>query len=148
MGMMKSDLSGVRNMKTLANKSKRALALVLAVLLLLSLAGCGYASHYSAVGFVHSNEARSAYMSFWSFEGRMVFKLKSSGEGDLTYSVKLEEGNAKVYYDSRGTKAELCSVSGGDAAASHGGYVEAGTVYVIVETDGTCLNGDFRFSLD
>ena len=131
------------------NKSKRALALVTAAILLLSLAGCGtYASHYSAVGFVHSNEARSAYMTFYSFDGRMVFKLKSSGEGDLTYSVKLEEGNAKVYYDSRGTKAELCSVSGGDAAASRGGYVEAGAVYIIVETDGPCLNGDFHFSLD
>ena len=31
---------------------------------------------------------------------------------------------------------------------SHGGYVESGTVYIIVETDGVCQNGDFRFDLD
>ena len=39
------------------------------------------------------------------------------------------------------------SLEGGEEAASHGGYVEAGTVYVIVETDGKCMNGEFRFSV-
>ena len=130
-------------------KSKRALALVMAAILLLSLAGCGkYKSHYFAVGFVHSNDSRSAFMTFHSFEGRMVFKMKSSGEGDLKYTAELESGSAKVYYDYGGTKAELCSVKGGDAVESHGGYVEKGTVYVIVTTDGNCTNGDFHFSLE
>ena len=87
-------------------------------------------------------------MSFYSFDGRMVFKMKSTGEGDLTYSAKLESGSATVYYDYYGTKTELFSVSAGEEISSHGGYVEAGTVYVIVETDGECKNGDFQFSLD
>ena len=131
------------------NSVKKMIALTVLVITLLSLTGCStYKSHYKAVGFVHSNESASSYMSFYSFDGRMVFKMKSTGEGDLTYSAKLESGSATVYYDYYGTKTELFSVSAGEEISSHGGYVEAGTVYVIVETDGECKNGDFQFSLD
>ena len=127
---------------------KIAVLLVCAVLLL-TLAGCGkYASSYKAVGFVHSNESDSAFMNFYSFEGRMVFKLKSSGEGDLQYTADLESGSATVYYDYSGTKQELFSISAGETLDSHGGYVESGTVYIIVETGGACQNGDFHFSLN
>ena len=128
---------------------KRVFALILTAMLLLSFSGCDkYSSKYNAVAFVHSNESDNAFMTFYSFEGRMVFKLKSSGEGDLKYSAKLESGNVAAYYDYYGTKTELFSLSSGDELNSHGGYIEAGTVYVIVETDGKCMNGDFRFSLD
>ena len=78
----------------------------------------------------------------------MVFKLKSSGEGDLKYSAKLESGSATVYYDYLGTKSKLFSVSGGEELASYGGYVDTGTVYIIVETEGECRNGVFQFNLD
>ena len=128
---------------------KKTVILLVSAMLVLSLAGCGrYVSSYKALGFVHSNESASAYMSFHSFEGRMVFKLKSSGEGDLKYTARLESGSAVVYYDYYGTRQELFSISGGEEADSHGGYVEAGTVTIIVETDGSCQNGEFRFSLD
>lgn len=128
---------------------KKAIALFVAVITLLSLTSCQrYSSRYQAVAFVHSNEPDSAFMSFYSFDGRMVFKLKSSGEGDLKYSAKLESGNAAVYYDYYGVKTELFSLNGGEELDSHGGYIEAGTVYVIVETNGTCLNGAFHFSFD
>ena len=128
---------------------KKVLAVIAAVVLLLSFAGCGkYSSKYKAVAFVHSNESTSAFMNFYSFDGRMVFKLKSAGEGDLKYSAKLETGSATVYYDYYGTKTELFSINSGDELDSHGGYIEAGTVYVIVETNGECRNGEFHFSLD
>ena len=128
---------------------KKVLAVIVAVVLLLSFAGCGkYSSSYKAVAFVHSNESTSAFMSFYSFDGRMVFKLKSPGEGDLKYSAKLETGSATVYYDYYGTKTELFSINSGDEIDSHGGYIESGTVYVIVETNGECRNGEFHFSLD
>ena len=128
---------------------KKTVILLVSAMLVLSLAGCGrYVSSYKALGFVHSNESASAYMSFHSFEGRMVFKLKSSGEGDLKYTARLESGSAVVYYDFYGTRQELFSISGGEEADSRGGYVEAGTVTIIVETDGSCQNGEFRFSLD
>ena len=100
--------------------------------MILTLVGCSkYHSKYKAVGFVHSNDLSSAYMNFYTFEGRMVFKLKSSGEGDLKYSAKLESGSATVYYDYLGTKSKLFSVSGGEELASYGGYVDTGTVYII-----------------
>ena len=128
---------------------KKVLAVIAAVVLLLSFAGCGkYSSKYKAVAFVHSNESTSAFMNFYSFDGRMVFKLKSAGEGDLKFSAKLETGSATVYYDYYGTKTELFSINSGDELDSHGGYIEAGTVYVIVETNGECRNGEFHFSLD
>ena len=128
---------------------KKILSLVVAVFMLLTLAGCSeYSSNYKAVGIVHLNETSSAFMSFYSFDGRIVFKLKSTGEGDIKYSAKLESGSAKVYYDFYGTKTELFSISGGNEINSHNGYIEAGTVYVIVETDGKCQNGDFNFSVD
>ena len=128
---------------------KKIVILLVSAMLALFLAGCGkYVSSYKALGFVHSNKSDSAYMSFASFEGRMVFKLKSSGEGDLKYSARLESGSAVVYYDFYGDKQELFSISGGEEADSRGGYVEAGTVYIIVETDGSCQDGEFRFSLD
>ena len=128
---------------------KKVLAVIVAVVLLLSFAGCGkYSSKYKAVAFVHSNESTSAFMNFYSFDGRMVFKLKSAGEGDLKFFAKLETGSATVYYDYYGTRAELFSINSGDELDSHGGYIEAGTVYVIVETNGECRNGEFHFSLD
>ncbi len=127
---------------------KKAINIIIVCLMLLSMTSCGkYTSKYKAVGFVHSNESSTAFMSFYSFDGKMVFKLKSTGEGDLKYSAKLESGNAVVYYDYYGTKTELFSVSSGNEMESHGGYVEAGTVYVIVETSTECKNGDFHFSL-
>ena len=127
---------------------KKEIDIIIVCLMLLSMTSCGkYTSKYKAVGFVHSNESSTAFMSFYSFDGKMVFKLKSTGDGDLKYSAKLESGNAVVYYDYYGTKTELFSVSSGDEMESHGGYVEAGTVYVIVETSTECRNGDFHFSL-
>ncbi len=126
---------------------KKRVILLVSALLLMSFGGCGkYSSSYKAVAFVHSNESDSAFMSFYSFEGRMVFKLKTSAEGDLKYTARLESGSAAVYYDFYGTKEILFSISGGEEIDSHGGYVEPGTVYIIVETDGACNNGDFRFS--
>ena len=128
---------------------KRILSLTATVIILLFLTGCGkYTSSYKAVGFVHSNVSTSAEMSFYSFDGRMVFKLKSSGEGDLKYTAKLESGTATVYYDYYGTKTELFTINSGEEFDLHGGYVEAGTVYIIAETDGECMNGSFNIHVE
>ncbi len=128
---------------------KRTFSLMASLIILLLLTGCGkYSSSYKAVGFVHSNSSASAEMSFYSFDGKMVFKLKSSGEGDLKYAAKLESGSATVYYDYYGTKSELFTISSGDELDSHGGYIESGTVYIIVETNGECMNGEFSINVE
>ena len=128
-------------------RMKKRLILILSAAMLLFLTGCGkYTSSYKAVGFVHSNESTSAFMNFYSFDGKMVFKMESPGEGDIKYSAKLESGSATVYYDFYGTKEELFSIAGGEEIELHGGYIERGTVHIIVETDGECRNGAFSFN--
>ena len=120
--------------------------------LALLLAGCSkYVSKYSAVGFVHSNSARSAFMSFHQFEGTMVFKLKAPGgqAAQLDYSARLESGSAIVYLDAAGTKIELFSLRGGDEIAASAAQINGEkTIYVIVETDGKCENGELHFDLN
>jgi len=131
-------------------KKKLLSAIAVMLLLLLCLTGCGkYSSSYRAVGFVHSNDSRSAFMNFHSFEGTMVFTLKYSGSSgtQIKYSAKLEDGSAKVYYDNGGEKTELFSVKSGDDISSAGGDLSEGTVYIIVETGGTCKNGEIRFEI-
>ena len=127
---------------------KRVGILLLTFALLLTSSGCGrYVSSYKAVAFVRSNDRDSASMSFYSFEGRMVFKLRSEGEGHLKYSAQLESGSVTVYYDAYGTKEELFSIEGGEEISSEGGYLEKGTVYLIIETDGECSNGSFSVEI-
>lgn len=132
-------------------KIKRAVAvLVLAALMLAFVCSCGYASHYRAVAFVHSNTRTEAHMSFLSFEGTMVFKLKCDVQGGtVNYAASLESGSARVFYDCGNGKTELFAIGAGGEMRSFGGEPEKGaTVYVIVETDGKCGNGSFSFTLD
>ncbi len=128
---------------------KKRISLIIAAIVILMTAGCsGYISSYKATGFVRSNTSSSVFMNFWSFEGRMVFRLRAKAEGELKYTASLEKGNLTVYYDYIGTKSELFSLKDGGTADSSGGYVEEGTVYIIVETDGKCENGELRIGLE
>ncbi len=119
---------------------KRLLSLILLLFLLLSLASCeGYTSSYRAVGLIRSNTEDSCLAQFHSLEGRLVFKLRrqAAGEGDISYSVTVEEGELTLYYDTLGTKTELCKVGAGEALTDRGGYVEAKqAVYIILEATG------------
>lgn len=126
-----------------------ALLAVVTVFMLLMLSGCdSYRSHYNAVAFAHTNTSKNASMSFSSFEGTMVFKLKcKSADEKINYSAKLDSGSAKVYYDCGGTKTELFSVGSGDDISEIGGALQKGTVYIIVEMSGKGQNGHFDFEL-
>lgn len=128
---------------------KKTVAALLAICLLLSLAGCSkYRSKYRAVGFVHSNVSDSAFMNFFEFDGRNVFTLKSKNAGEkLKYSAKLETGAIKVYYDTDSGKKELFSVGAGDEISSSIDLPSTGKIYIIVETDGKCENGDLHFEI-
>lgn len=128
---------------------KKISAAMLCIVLAVSLTGCGgYSSSYKAVGLVRSASSVSAFMSFISFDGTMVFRLKCGDESTLRYTADLESGSAAVYCDCGGGKTELFSLRGGDEADSRFGDIVSGTVYVIIETDGVCRSGNFDFSLE
>ena len=128
---------------------KKVISLILVLLLVFGLAGCTpYRSHYKAFLFVHSNERDNAYMRFDRFEGTMVFTLHGDTPGILRYSAKLAGGSATFFYDCGDGKTEFCSIGGGDAFENTMEFPNRGTVYIIVETDGACENGDFSFALE
>ena len=129
----------------------KLIAVVMAVLIASStmlMAGCGpYSSHYSAIGFVNSNDSHSAYMSFYRFKGTMSFKLRCDADSTLIYSASLESGDITVYYDAGNGKEVLLTVGSGDAEDGVVPLNRAGKVYVIVESNGSCENGSFRFRI-
>ncbi len=126
-------------------------ALSVAVVLILPLAGCGrYSSGYFGTLMVRNNTSGSAYLSFHTLEGTVVFRLECDGEnaGGIKYSGELESGSVTVYYDSDGTRTELFSVESGGKADSTGGVIKKGTVYIIVVAEKGSTDGKFSFSLE
>ena len=127
---------------------KRFRFAVVMLLLVFVITGCGkYTSSYNAVGFVHSNVSGSAFMNFYKFKGTIVFTLKCKEDGVIDYSAKLEKGSLKVYYDADGEKKELLSLGDGDSVNASLEDLPKGKVYIIVETDGKCKNGDLKFDV-
>lgn len=128
---------------------KIATVMIAAVLCVMCFAGCDkYTSKYNAVGFVHSNDPDSASMSFSEFEGTMVFKLESKGsKSKLRYSAKLEKGSAKISYDCDGTKKGLYTVKEGEKTKATANGLEGETIYIIIETNQKCVNGEMSFEI-
>jgi hypothetical protein len=128
-------------------KSMKRLMMMLSVLFIFGLAGCGkYQSHYKAVMHVQTNTSDSGTLSFSEFEGTESFKIKCTDSGQkLKYSGKLDKGNATVYYDNGGKKTELFKVSAGEEINSTLEGLEKGDLYIIFETDEKCEEGSFSF---
>ena len=63
------------------------------------------------------------------------------------YSAKLEEGSAAVFYDNGSGKTELFAIQGGEETDAAFPLPGSGTVYVIIETQVKCQNGEFRFEI-
>ncbi|MCR5173007.1 MAG: hypothetical protein K6C09_00050 [Oscillospiraceae bacterium] len=147
------------------------------LLLAIGLTGCGkYVSSYRALALMRSTRAGSASVRFSELEGTMAFRLKcrkGSGALSIFCSAKLESGSATVYCDSDGTKREWFTIEAGSDAATvyfysypdgvrlegvplEAGeelrtpwdYVSPGTAYVVIETDGKCEEGSFRFEVE
>lgn len=117
---------------------KKIITFITILALMLTLTSCdAYTSSFSAVGLVRSNTSHSCETSFYSLEGQLVFKLKKSdvgAEGEISYSIQVEEGEVRLYYDIYGVKEELATVKAGESVDDKGGYVEGGkTVYIIIE---------------
>lgn len=149
---MTKDAGGAVRQTEKARSLRRPAALLLAAALLLSLFclnGCGdYKSKFFAVGFVHSNEPASAFMTFHSFEGTYVFRMKCRDDAaHLQCDAKLETGELTVSCVSGGEKTALFTLRGGEETRDAQFALANGTVLVLVETNGRCENGDLTFAI-
>ena len=129
---------------------KKIIALISVVILALALAGCGYNEHYTSIVMISSEGNNEAFMTFGSFEGTRVLDLRNSNKkkDTLYYSASLKKGKATVYYDYDGTKKELFKIKAGETIDDSIADLELNKVYVIIESDGNCEDGDFRFKID
>ena len=124
--------------------------LIPAMIFCLALTSCGnYNSSVMAIMLVTSNTSKEASMSFSSFKGTKVFKVKCKEEGEkLFYSGHLDKGEMSVYYDDDGTKKMLFTVKDGEQVEDASEELSKGTVYIIVETEGKCSDGRLDFSVE
>ena len=132
---------------------KRLIAFSLIIVTLLCLSSCVYSNSYNAFMLVTSKAKDHCFLSADSFEGRYVFKVKTTGgeSGGITYNASLGEGKVTVSYDTLGTKLPLFTINSGEQLSDTDGYIEVGkggTVYIIIETEGKAkdlkINVDFE----
>ena len=125
---------------------------VVTLILCFSLSACGdkYVSHYSAMLMVRENTSDKGSVSFDGFSGTYVIKLKNNGADEvfITYEATLREGNIKVYYDYNDEKLNLFDIeTDGSVDGKTETFTGNKTIYIIIESDGTCNDGSFSFSL-
>ena len=132
--------------------TKAALLLLIIVLAgLACLTSCSkYSSHYSATMLVQSNTSQSSSVYFSTFDGRLVLKMKSKANSAerMNFSVSLGEGDLTVSVDCAGVNAEFLHLKSGDSYSYHLDNIGVGPVYVILESDGKCHDGNFNFTLE
>jgi len=131
-------------------KKSRFLSALLLVLVVLC--SCrGYVNRYSATILITSCYGDEASMEFDTFQGTYNFKLKRDGAAEHTLDVEasLAEGEMNVYIGVDGEKELLLTVKGGESCDEtvtlDEKYDNQKAVYVIVETVGKCVDGDFEF---
>ena len=117
--------------------NKKFLLSILTVLFSLSLMAC---------------QGDEASMRFDSFKGTYHFKLRREGidEHTLDFEASLAEGKMNVYIGVDGEKELLRTVKGGEfydeAIPLDDKYDNEKTIYIILETIGKCVDGDFEFA--
>ena len=120
------------------------------LLLIMSLTGCsGYNEHYSATVLISSEGNNKAYQRFEKFNGTRVLDLRNSDhdKDTLYYTATLGEGSVTVYVDYDGEKRDLFTIEGGEEVEDSILGIDFHKVYVIIESDGTCEEGDFEFEI-
>lgn len=132
---------------------KKILFLMLCLMCFLTGCNSEYTSKYSGMNIKTSQTGNSCSITFKSFEGKYVFKVRkrNPGEGDIEYTASLEKGTINVYYNVAilDNKLNLFTINSGESLSDSAGYIEDGQlVYIIVETDGKCENGTFSFNLN
>ena len=119
---------------------------------LVMLCSCGgYVKSYSATLLINSNRGDEASMSFSTFKGSYNFKLRRDGvaEHTIDFEASLGEGEMNIYIGVDGEKDLLRTVKGGEryeeTIVLDEKYDNEKTVYIILESIGKCVDGDFEF---
>ena len=126
-----------------------ALVLIFTIVMLCS---CSvYVKSYSATMLKASSYGDEASMEFDTFNGTYNFKLRrdNMAEYTLDYEASLAEGEMSVYIGVDGEKELLFVVKGGESydetITLHNKYDNEKTIYIILESTGKCVDGDFEF---
>ena len=131
---------------------KKACFLLVLIFSLFMLCSCeGYVKSYSATILITSCQGDEANMEFDTFKGTYNFKLRRDGaaEHSLDFEASLTEGEMNVYIGVDGEKELLRTVKGGESydetIALDGKYDNEKAIYIILESVGKCVDGDFKF---
>ena len=131
---------------------KKACFVLALILTLFMLCSCGgYVKSYSATILITSGHGDEASMKFDTFKGSYNFKLKRDGnpEHTLDLDASLGEGEMNVYIGVGGEKELLLTVKGGETydetITLAEKYDNEKTIYIIFESAGKCIDGDFEF---
>ena len=131
---------------------KKACFVLVLILTLFTLCGCGgYVKSYSATILITSSHGDEASMKFDTFKGSYNFKLKRDGNPEHTLDIdaSLAEGEINVYIGVGGEKELLLTVMGGETydetITLAEKYDTQKTIYIILESVGKCVDGDFEF---
>lgn len=126
-----------------------ALALILTIVMLCSCSA--YVRSYSATFLMSSCKGDDASMEFSSFNGTYNFKLTrdATAEHTLDFEAHLAEGEMHIYIAVDGEKELLRTVKGGEyydeTIMLDGKYDHQKTIYIVLESVGKCVDGDFEF---
>ena len=131
---------------------KKVCFVLVLMLTLALLCGCsGYVKSYSATILITSCQGDEASMEFDTFKGTNHFKLKAKNDSDHTLDLEasLAEGEMNIYIGVDGEKDLLRTVKGGESydetITLDDKYDNEKTIYVILESTGKCVDGDFEF---
>ena len=130
---------------------KKACTLLALILTLLMLCSCGgYVKSYSATLLITSQINNEASMKFDTFKGTYNFKFRNNDAAEHTLEIEasLGEGEMNIYIGAGDEKELLRTVKGGescDETISLDKYADEKSIYVILESNGKCVDGDFEF---
>ena len=131
---------------------KKACFVLALILTLFMLCSCGgYVKSYSATILITSGHGNEASMKFDTFKGSYNFKLKrdDAAEHTVDLDASLGEGEMNVYIGVGGEKELLLTVKGGETydetITLAEKYDNEKTIYIILESVGKCIDGDFEF---
>ena len=131
---------------------KKIRFLLVLIFTLVMLCSCkGYVNSYSATFLMTSCQGDDASIEFHTFKGTYHFKLKRDGAAahTLDFEASLAQGQMNVYIGVDGEKELLLTVMGGESydetITLDEKYDDESTIYIILESTGKCVGGDFEF---